>query len=73
MKVRVAAMSTVLIVMIAIISMTKAVLTYLGWRQRQVWQTRRLEMALKGVSQAYRESVIRACGELENGGSSRRD
>lgn len=67
------AMSNLLIVAIAIVSLIQAGFAYLRWYQCQKWRTRRFEMALKGVGQAYRENVIRACGELENGGSDGRD
>jgi hypothetical protein len=66
-------MSTQLIVALALVSVIKAGLTYLRWYQRQKWRTRRLKLALHGVEQEYRENVIRACGELENGGNDGRD
>ena len=66
-------MPNLLIIAAAIVSVVKAVLVFLKWYLRQKWQTRRLEMILNGVEEPYRESVIRAFGELENGGSDGRD
>ncbi len=66
-------MSTQVIVVVAVVTAINATLAYLRLWLQQKWRTRRLEMALDGVDEAYRENVIRACGELENGGSGRRD
>jgi hypothetical protein len=56
-----------IIVGMLILAVIRGVLAFLDRRMRQLERTHRLEVALDGVGQEYRESVIRACGELENG------
>lgn len=63
------AVQIVFVVALSAVSVIRAVIAYRGRRFSQMARTRRLQTALRGVGQAYRENVIRACGEFENGRS----
>jgi hypothetical protein len=67
------AVQIVIVVGLLTLAVTRAVIAYLYRRLCQLETTRRLEMILDGVEQDHLENVIRAFGELENGGKDQRD
>jgi hypothetical protein len=67
------AVQIVFILAVAAVRVIRAVIASRERRMLAQERNRLVALAIKGVAQDYRENVIRACGELENGGKERRE